>query len=92
MTISHWTIWTLAAGLAAGVAVGAAHFAALRWNARLFASGRLGWALGAQATRCVLSALLLFALARVGVPALIAGMGGLLCARQAALRLSLARP
>ncbi|WP_321924614.1 N-ATPase subunit AtpR [Paraburkholderia guartelaensis] len=83
----HWTIWAGAAGLAAGVAVGTTHFAALRWNARLFASGRIGFALGAQALRCVLTALLLFALARAGVPALLAGMAGLLLARHTALRM-----
>ncbi|MEX3916379.1 ATP synthase subunit I [Paraburkholderia sp. BR10872] len=83
----HWTIWAGAAGLIAGVAVGAVHFAALRWNARLFASGRIGFALGAQALRCVLTALLLFALARAGVPALLAGMAGLLLACHTALRM-----
>lgn len=84
----HWTIWACAAGLAAGIATGAAHFAALRWNTRLFAAGRIGFALGAQAVRCVLSALLLFALARAGAPAVLAGMAGLLLARHAALRLA----
>jgi F1F0 ATPase subunit 2 len=84
----QWTIWAGAAGLAAGVALGAAHFAALRWNARLFASGRIGLALGAQALRCVLTALLLFALSRAGVAALVAGMAGLLLARHAALRMT----
>ena len=84
----HWSIWTCAAGLAAGTALGGVHFAALRWNARLFAAGRLGVALGAQAVRCVLTALLLFALARVGGAALLAGMAGLLLARHAALRIA----
>lgn len=88
---SHWTIWALAAGLAAGLAVGAAHFAALRWNARLFASGRVALALGAQALRCVLTAVLLYALARAGAPALLAGMTGLLFARHAALRPAVAK-
>lgn len=86
MTTSHWTLWALATGLVAGIAAGAAHFAALRWNTRLFASGRLGFALVAQAARCALTALLLFALARVGAAALLAGMTGLLFARHAALR------
>lgn len=84
----HWMIWAGMAGLAAGSGAGAAHFAALQWNARLFASGRIGVALGAQAVRCGLSALLLFALARAGAPAMLAGMAGLLLARHAALRLA----
>ena len=84
----HWTIWACMGGLAAGSGAGAAHFAALRWNARLFASGRIGFALGAQAVRCGLTALLLFALARAGGPALLAGMAGLLLARHAALSLA----
>jgi len=82
------TILACTAGLAAGVALGAAHFAALRWNARLFESGRIGFALGAQALRCVLTALLMFALARAGVAAVVAGMAGLLLARHAALRMT----
>ncbi|MCG5078747.1 ATP synthase subunit I [Paraburkholderia tagetis] len=86
----HWTIWACMAGFAAGVGAGAAHFAALRWNARLFASGRIGFALGAQAVRCVLTALLLFAFARAGVPAVLAGMSGLLLARHAVLRFAAA--
>ncbi|WP_321915693.1 MULTISPECIES: ATP synthase subunit I [unclassified Paraburkholderia] len=82
----HSTIWACAAALTAGSAAGAAHFAALRWNARYFAVGRLGVALGAQAVRCVLTALLLFALARAGIPALLTGMAGLLLARHVVLR------
>ncbi|CAB3789003.1 hypothetical protein LMG28688_02802 [Paraburkholderia caffeinitolerans] len=85
----HWTIWAVMAGLATGSAVGAAHFAALRWNARLFAAGRTGFALGAQAARCGLTALLLFALARAGGAAVLAGLAGLLLARHAALRLAM---
>jgi F1F0 ATPase subunit 2 len=84
----HWTIWAIAIGLAAGFAAGAAHFVALRWNIWLFASGRFGFGLFAQAARCLLTALVLFALARTGWAALLAGMTGLLFARQAALRFS----
>ncbi|SDD16000.1 N-ATPase subunit AtpR [Paraburkholderia lycopersici] len=83
-----WLLRTCATGLAAGMAAGAAHFAALRWNARYFAAGRLAVALGAQTVRCVLTALLLFALARAGSPALLAGMAGLLIARHATLRIA----
>jgi len=82
----HLILFTCIEGLAAGTAAGAAHFAALRWNARLFAAGRMGVALGVQAMRCGLTALLLFALARTGVAALLAGMAGLLLARHAVLR------
>lgn len=82
----HWTIVACAAGLAAGFVAGAAHFAALRWNARFFVSGRFGFALGTQVLRCVVTALTLFALARAGSPTLLAGMAGLLLARHAALR------
>ncbi|MCP3710091.1 hypothetical protein M3I54_24475 [Paraburkholderia sp. CNPSo 3274] len=84
----HSTILACAASLAAGIVAGAAHFAALSWNARYFAAGRIGVALGAQAVRCVLTALLLFALARAGIPALFTGMAGLLLARHAVLRLA----
>jgi F1F0 ATPase subunit 2 len=86
MMIEHVTIAACATGLAAGAVAGALHFAGLRWNARLFAAGRFGAALGAQAARCVLTALLLFALSRVGSAALLAAMAGLLLARYAALR------
>jgi F1F0 ATPase subunit 2 len=89
---NHWTIWAIAIGLAAGFAAGAAHFVALRWNIWLFGSGRFGFALWMQATRCLLTALLLFALARAGWPALLAGMTGLLFARQVALRFVAVKP
>ena len=88
---SHWTIWAAAAGFVAGMAVGGAHFAALGWNVRLFASRRLALALGAQVLRCALSAALLFVLVRAGAGALLAGMAGLLIARQAALRVAVSR-
>ena len=90
---SHWTLWAPLAGLGlgAGFALGAAHFAALRWNTRLFGSGRLGMALCMQAVRCLLTALLLFAFVRAGIVALVAGMTGLLFARQAALRAAASR-
>jgi hypothetical protein len=88
---NHWAIWIFASGFAAGFAVGAAHFIALRWNLWLFASGRFGFALCTQAARCVLTALLLFALARAGWPALLAGLTGMLLAREAALRFAGAR-
>ncbi|WP_434666963.1 ATP synthase subunit I [Paraburkholderia sp. A3BS-1L] len=84
----HVTIWACLAGLAAGGGAGAAHFAALRWNTRLLVAGRIGFALGAQAVRCLLTALVLFALARAGAPALLAGMAGLLLARHAVMRLA----
>jgi F1F0 ATPase subunit 2 len=86
MMIEHVTIVACATGLVAGTAAGALHFAGLRWNARLFAAGRFGAALGAQVARCVLTALILFALARAGSAALLAAMAGLLLARYAALR------
>ena len=82
----HLAISACVTGLAAGIAAGAAHFAALRWNAQYFSAGRMGVALGVQAVRCVLTALLLFALARAGFPALLAGMAGLLLARHVVLR------
>jgi hypothetical protein len=85
------TIWVPAIGLVAGFVVGALHFAALRWNTWLFGAGRPGLALGMQAVRCLLTALLLFAFVRVGLGALLAGMAGLLVARQAALRVVAAR-
>jgi hypothetical protein len=81
-----WTIWAIVIGLAAGFATGAAHFVALRWNIWLFGSGRVGIALCAQAVRCLLTALLLLALVRIGWPALLSGLMGLLFAREAALR------
>ncbi|TAM04415.1 MAG: hypothetical protein EPN70_11480 [Paraburkholderia sp.] len=86
MMIEHATIGACATGLAIGTAAGSVHFAALRWNAGLFAAGRFGAALGAQTVRCSLTALLLFAIARAGGPALLAGMAGLLLARHVAVR------
>lgn len=88
----YWTIWTIAIGLGAGFAAGVAHFVALRWNIWLFGAGHFAFASGTQAARCLLTALILFALARVGWAALLAGMTGLLFARAVALRCVVAKP
>lgn len=75
-----------AAALIAGLAVGGCHFASLRLNARLFGAGHAARAGGLQLARIVLTSVALFALARFGALALIAGMAGFLLARGVALR------
>ncbi len=66
-----------------GALLGTLHFAALRWNARLFLQpGGAGWGVLAQLFRMGLTAVGLLACARVGAVALLAALVGLLLARQ----------
>ncbi|MFM0472449.1 N-ATPase subunit AtpR, partial [Paraburkholderia strydomiana] len=52
------------------------------WNWPLFSAGRFAAALGMQCARIALTCALLLLLARVGMPALVAGMAGVLSARR----------
>ncbi len=79
------------AGLIVGLAAGAWHFASLRWNGRLLASGRAVAACVLQLARFALTTALLLALARVGALALLAGLAGLLIARHRVVRLVIVR-
>lgn len=69
-------------GLLAGIAVGLIHFTQLQRSVRLLAAGRLGLAFATQALRVLVSAVLLAALAWLGVGALLAGLAGFLLSRQ----------
>jgi hypothetical protein len=69
-------------GLLAGIAVGLIHFTQLQRSVRLLAAGRLGLAFATQALRVLVSAMLLAALAWLGVGALLAGLAGFLLSRQ----------
>jgi F1F0 ATPase subunit 2 len=89
--ISTLNVWNMpspslaiqaAVGLAAGLAAGAWHFLSLKWNWPLFSAGKIAAALGLQCARIALTCALLLLLARVGVPALLAGMAGVLSARR----------
>ncbi|TGP40034.1 hypothetical protein EN871_30175 [bacterium M00.F.Ca.ET.228.01.1.1] len=71
-----------AVGLAAGLAAGAWHFLSLKWNWPLFSAGKFAAALGLQCARIALTCALLLLLARMGMPALLAGMAGVLVARR----------
>jgi len=73
-------------GLLGGGVVGLVHFIGLRYTVRLLAAGRTGWALASQGLRVVISALLLAALLRFGLAALLAGFAGFLLARHTLLR------
>lgn len=75
-----------AVGLLDGGLVGLFHFTGLRYSVRLLASGRTALALASQLLRVAISALLLAALLRFGLVALLAGFVGFLVARQALLR------
>lgn len=70
-----------AVGLAGGLVAGAWHFLSLKWNWPLFSVGKIAAALGLQSARLALTCALLLLLARIGAPALLAGMAGVLIAR-----------
>lgn len=74
--------------LAAGIAVGALHFLALRWNTRLFVSGpSVTFAMGAQLARYALTAGALVIIARYsGAAALLITTVGILMGRTVILR------
>ena len=76
-----------AGGLLAGLLAGAAHFALLRQNVRLYLRpGSVGWAIGLQALRLVLLAGVLVVLVRQGALPLLLGSLGVLLARPIVLR------
>jgi hypothetical protein len=78
--------------LLGGLAGGTAHFALLRWNTRLYLGGGLGRALGVQALRMLVTAVLLaFAAWHGAMPLLLAAIGVLL-ARPLVLRLLASAP
>jgi len=84
--------WSIIAGLIAGLAAGAGHFVSLRWNTRLFISGKVWHAPVLQVARLFASAAVLYGLARLGAMPLLAGMAGFLVARHFALRHERAAP
>ncbi|VWC82364.1 hypothetical protein BCO18175_02794 [Burkholderia contaminans] len=93
MTIDAWlappAVASVAAamlGVAVGLVLGAWHFGSLAWNGRLFAAGRVAYALGLQGARIAIAVAVLVALARLGAAAVVAGALGLLVARAVALR------
>lgn len=73
-------------GLLAGGLVGLLHFIGLGYSVRLLTAGRTGLALASQGLRVMISALLLAALLRFGLVALLAGFIGFLVARHTLLR------
>jgi F1F0 ATPase subunit 2 len=77
---------SLVIGLVAGLAAGAGHFVSLRWNTRLFMTGKVWHAPVLQAGRLLMTAAVLYGLARLGAIPLLAGMTGFMVARQIALR------
>jgi len=73
-------------GVLAGVMLGAAYFGALGWTVRCFAAGFALQAILLQIGRMALMATALAGLAQLGAGPLIAGLLGLLLARQGVLR------
>jgi F1F0 ATPase subunit 2 len=71
----------IAVGLAAGLALGAFHFASLWWNTRLFTMGAAGKAIVLQLARIAVAVAGLALLARVGFASPLAGAFGFLVAR-----------
>ncbi|WP_201455749.1 N-ATPase subunit AtpR [Tropicimonas marinistellae] len=74
-------------GFGLGVAAGYVHFASLKRVTRLFLVGAHLWrAVGLQLARLAALAALMVALALLGVSALLAGMIGVIVAREIVLR------
>ncbi|MEO6972591.1 MAG: ATP synthase subunit I [Rhodoferax sp.] len=93
MTLLPSHAFTLAtpmvAGLAAGFAIGLAHFATLARNLRLFAAGRVAAAFALQLVRMAVTVACFVALAvLLGAGAVLASLAGLLLARTWLLRRS----
>jgi hypothetical protein len=80
------TIATALGAIVLGFAVGAAHFASLRWNAALFTQGHPWRAFALQMLRLAASGLLFFLLARCGAWPLLCAAIAWLGARTFALR------
>lgn len=84
---------TEALWLLVGLAGGAAHFALLRWNTRLYLEGRaIAPALVVQAARLVATALILLFAARHGAMPLLLVAFGVVLARPLLLRMLVAPP
>ena len=75
-----------ALGLVVGGIAGLSFFGLLWRNARLFAEGRAGRAILTQAARLCVLALVMTALARVGVVALLSALVGVTIARETLVR------
>jgi F1F0 ATPase subunit 2 len=70
-----------AIGFAAGLVVGAAYFASLWWNTRLFTTGSAGRAIALQFGRIAAAVAVLILLARLSLVTLLFGAFGFLIAR-----------
>lgn len=82
MTLLH-----IAIGFALGLAVGYAHFASLgRVTALFLGGGSPWWAFGLQLARLAALAALMVPLALLGAAALLAGLSGVIAAREIVLR------
>jgi hypothetical protein len=82
----------LALGLVSGGILGLIHFRTLAWTARLFAAGSVLRAAALQAGRFAVVAAALLGLARLGAGPLLAGLAGIVLARQRALHGAGGRP
>jgi len=81
------TLLHIAVGFALGLAFGTMHFGSLQWVTRLFIGGGPLWqALALQLARLAVLAVLMVGLAVLGVAALLAGMFGVIAAREIVLR------
>jgi len=79
--------WPLVAGMAfAGLSLGLAYFAALRWTATLLGAGGRFGPLLLTFVRIAAATLAFFFVARLGAPPLLAAFLGFLAARALALR------
>jgi F1F0 ATPase subunit 2 len=75
-----------AVGFVAGLVVGAAYFASLWWNTRLFTTGSAGRAIALQLGRIAAAVATFVLLARLGMLTLLFGALGFLVARFSVLR------
>lgn len=81
------TIVQIVLGFALGLAFGSVHFATLHRVTRLFLQGgAFGRAVALQLARLLLLATLMVALALIGIAAVLAGMFGVVAAREIVLR------
>ena len=76
----------LAAAFALGTALGAAHFASLRWSVNFICGGRPSLGMAAQALRFAALAAALVVITRCGTGPFLAAVGGLLAARALLIR------
>jgi hypothetical protein len=86
MALDAATMMSLSAYLLIGLVIGTAHFALLRWNTVLYATGTLGVSIGVQALRMICLGGVLAVIALQGALPLLVATFGTLVARAGVIR------